>query len=46
MIFGLQPIAGAFNLSQDAALLLFFFKEAAKAHRRVAGLRCQVSGET
>jgi len=31
MIFGLQPIAGAFNLSQDAALLLFFMEEAAKA---------------
>jgi hypothetical protein len=41
MIFGLQSIAGALDLSQDAALLLFFLKktleEAAKGHKK--GLR-------
>jgi hypothetical protein len=31
MIFGLQPIAVAFYLSQDAALLLLFIEKAAKA---------------
>jgi hypothetical protein len=31
MIFGLQLIAGALDLAQDAALLLFFLEEAAKA---------------
>jgi hypothetical protein len=40
MIFGLQSIAGALDLSQDAALLLFFLEKAAKGHRK----RSQVSG--
>jgi hypothetical protein len=31
MIFGLQLIAGLFDLAQDAALLLFFFEKATKA---------------
>jgi len=30
MIFGLQPIACALDLSQNTALLLFFVEEAAK----------------
>jgi hypothetical protein len=37
-------IAGALDLAQDAALLLFFFKEAAKGHKersQVLGVRCQ-----
>src|SRR5216684_4240110 len=39
MIFGLQPIAGALDLSQDAALLFFFLEKTAKVHRKVSGLR-------
>src|ERR1700675_3548586 len=33
MIFGFQPIAGALDLAQDAALLFFFLEEAAKIGR-------------
>jgi hypothetical protein len=33
MILGLQLIAGAFDLAQDAALLLFFPEKAVKAER-------------
>src|SRR6266853_2127046 len=44
MIFRLQLVARAFDLSQDAALLLFFLEKAAKEHRersQVLGVRCQ-----
>src|ERR1700674_1713560 len=44
MIFGLQPIACALDLSQNTALLLFFVEEAAKEHgerSQVLGVRCQ-----
>jgi hypothetical protein len=43
-ILGLQPIAGAFNLSQDPALLFFFLDKAAKPHRersQVLGVGCE-----
>jgi hypothetical protein len=44
MIFRFQSIAGALDLAQDAALLLFFLEKAAKEHRersQVLGVRCQ-----
>jgi hypothetical protein len=39
MIFGLQPIAGALDLAQNTALLLFFLK---RRRRLIEG--SQVSG--